>query len=83
MDQTSEKVESDDDSTVGASELDTNVEVWWRDDERASDLLAQVTHPADRKLIIAFGDTVHRNDGRHLDGGLRRMQPCRRFMIIS
>ena len=32
--------------------------------------VAQVTHPADRKLLIAFGDTVHRNDGRHLDGGI-------------
>ena len=70
MDQTLKEVESDDDSTVGALELDTNVEVWWRDDERVSDLLAQATLPADRKLMIAFGDTVHRNDGCHLDGGI-------------
>jgi len=26
--------------------------------------------PADRKLIEVYGDTIHQNDGRHLDGGI-------------
>ena len=25
---------------------------------------------ADRKLRAVYGDTIHRNDGRHLDGGI-------------
>ena len=54
MDQTSEEAESDDDSTVGASEPEANVEICWRDDERVKDLLAQVTHPADRKTAYCI-----------------------------
>ena len=26
--------------------------------------------PADQKLIDIYGDTIHQNDGRHLDGGI-------------
>ena len=30
----------------------------------------QVLSPADRMLISMYGDTIHQNDGRHLDGGI-------------
>jgi hypothetical protein len=29
----------------------------------------QDTTPADQELIEIYGDTIHQNDGRHLDGG--------------
>ena len=40
------------------------------DAEMATDLLIQVEHKADRRLIGVYGDTIHRNDGRHLNGGI-------------
>ena len=40
------------------------------DPERATDLAQQVEHEADKRLIGVYGDTVHRNDGRHLHGGI-------------
>jgi hypothetical protein len=70
MDRAIEEDDNDNNSTVGASEQDSDVEAGWRDDEREGDLLAQETHPADCKLLLAYGDTVHQNDGRHLDGGI-------------
>ncbi len=30
----------------------------------------QALSPADRMLIGAYGDTIHQNDGTHLDGGI-------------
>ena len=50
------------------------------DDElRASDPLLHELTAADRKLISVYGDTLHRNDGSHLHGGIdpvedRKMQ---------
>ncbi len=41
-----------------------------QDPDHADDLAAEVTHEADRRLIVVYGDTVHRNDGRHLHGGV-------------
>ena len=34
------------------------------------DPLMQDTTPADLRLISIYGDTIHQNDGRHLDGGI-------------
>ena len=46
---------------------------------RASDPLLHELTAADRKLISVYGDTLHRNDGSHLHGGIdpvedRKMQ---------
>jgi hypothetical protein len=41
-----------------------------RDPDSNQDLLGQVEHEADRRLIDVYGDTVHQNDGRHLHGGV-------------
>jgi hypothetical protein len=41
-----------------------------RDIEGEEDLARQVLHPCDNQLIVVFGDSIHRNDGRHLDGGI-------------
>ena len=48
---------------VGAAE-------WIADPESVEDLLAQAETEADRRLMGVYGDTVHRNDGRHLRGGV-------------
>ena len=40
------------------------------DPEKWTDLASQVLTDCDRKLIAVFGDTTHRNDGRHLNGGI-------------
>jgi hypothetical protein len=40
------------------------------DPEKDLDLQLQEDHEADRRLIEVYGDTIHRNDGRHLDGGI-------------
>ena len=41
------------------------------DQDSAQDLQRQVEHEADRCLMAVYGgDTVHRNDGRHLHGGV-------------
>ena len=41
-----------------------------RDFEGEEDLARQVLHPCDNQLIGVYGDSIHRNDGRHLDGGI-------------
>jgi hypothetical protein len=33
-------------------------------------LACQVLHPCDNQLIAVFGDSIHCNNGRHLDGGI-------------
>ncbi len=40
------------------------------DELRTDDPLLQNFTGADRKLHGVFGDTIHHNDGRHLDGGI-------------
>jgi len=34
------------------------------------DLARQFLHPWDNQLIAVYGDTIHRNNGHHLDGGI-------------
>ena len=41
-----------------------------RDIEGDEDLARQVLYSCDNQLIAVYGDTIHRNDGRHLDGGI-------------
>ena len=41
-----------------------------QDPEGSVDLQGQTEHEADRRLIEVYGDTVHRNDGGHLHGGV-------------
>jgi hypothetical protein len=41
-----------------------------RDITGEEDLACQVLHPCDNQLIAVFGDSIHCNDGRHLDGGI-------------
>ncbi len=41
-----------------------------RDIEGQEDLARQVLHPCDNQLIAVFGDSIHCNNGRHLDGGV-------------
>ncbi len=41
-----------------------------RDIEAEEDLACQVLHPCNNQLIAVFGDSIHCNDGRHLDGGI-------------
>jgi hypothetical protein len=38
--------------------------------EREEDLARQVLHPCNNQLIAVFGNSIHCNDGRHLDGGI-------------
>jgi hypothetical protein len=40
------------------------------DELRTADPLLQIFTGADRKLHGVFGDTIHHNDGRHLNGGI-------------
>jgi hypothetical protein len=41
-----------------------------RDIEGKEDLAHQFPHPCDNQLIAVFVDSIHCNDGRHLDGGI-------------
>ncbi len=41
-----------------------------RDVEGEEDLGRQVLHAWDNQLVAVYGDSIHRNDGRHLDGGV-------------
>ena len=60
-----ENAESTDD------ELPPNNYVHVLDPDSVQDLLGQEEHEADRRLKEVYGgDTVHRNDGRHLHGGV-------------
>jgi len=43
---------------------------WTEDEHRTGDLLLQSFTGVDQKLHSVFGDTIHHNDGRHLDGGI-------------
>ena len=40
------------------------------DPETVLDLVGQQSTESDRKLMEVYGDTTHRNDGRHLHGGI-------------
>jgi hypothetical protein len=41
-----------------------------RDIEGEDDLGHQVLHPCHNQLVLVYGDSIHCNDGRHLDGGV-------------
>jgi hypothetical protein len=41
-----------------------------RDIKGEEDLACQVLHPCDNQLIVVFGDSIHCNNGCHLDGGI-------------
>ena len=41
-----------------------------RDVEGEEDLGRQVLHACDNQLVAVYGDSIHQNDGRHLDGGI-------------
>jgi hypothetical protein len=41
-----------------------------RDVEGEEDLGHQTLHACDNQLVTVYGDSIHRNDGRHLDGGV-------------
>ncbi len=41
-----------------------------RDFEGEEDLACQVLHPCNNQLIGVYRDSIHCNDGRHLDGGI-------------
>ncbi len=41
-----------------------------RDFEGGEDLVHQVLHACDNQLIVVYRDSIHRNDGHHLDGGI-------------
>jgi hypothetical protein len=41
-----------------------------RDIKEEEDLACQFLHPCNNQLIAVYGDTIHRNDGRHLDRGI-------------
>jgi hypothetical protein len=41
-----------------------------RDIEGEEDLACQVLHPWDNKLMAVFGNSIHCNNGHHLDGGI-------------
>ena len=43
---------------------------WTAEELQRDDPMMQDTTPADQKLISIYGDTIHQNDGRHLDGGI-------------
>ena len=62
-DSESESESNDDDDDVEGAGISHDLEC-------AEDLKDQVEHEADRRLIGVYGDTVHRNDGRHLSGGV-------------
>ena len=44
--------------------------VWTEAELREEDPQLQVLTAADRKLMSVYGDTIHQNDGTHLDGGI-------------
>jgi hypothetical protein len=41
-----------------------------RDVKGEEDLGRQVLHPCDNQHVMVYGDSIHCNDGRHLDGGI-------------
>jgi hypothetical protein len=41
-----------------------------RDVKGEEDLGRQVRHACNNQLVAVYGDSIHRNDGRHLDGGV-------------
>jgi hypothetical protein len=44
--------------------------LWMVDDIHQSDLLLQAIMPTNQMFIRVYGDTIHQNDGMHLDGGI-------------
>ena len=63
-----EEVESDEPGGTAQGQEDTVV--WVRNVEGEEDLKNQEIHPCDNQLMSVYGDTIHRNDGRHMDGGV-------------
>ncbi len=43
---------------------------WTAAELQLDDPLIQAFTPADHKLLEVYGDTIHQNDGTHLDGGI-------------
>jgi len=41
-----------------------------RDVKGEEDLARQFLHPCNNRLIVVYGDTIHCNNGHHLDGGI-------------
>ena len=41
-----------------------------RDIKGEEDLARQFLHPCNNWLIVVYGDTIHCNNGCHLDGGI-------------
>jgi hypothetical protein len=41
-----------------------------RDVKGGEDLGRQILHACDNQLVMVYGDSINRNDGRHLDGGV-------------
>jgi hypothetical protein len=41
-----------------------------RDVEGEEDLGRQILHACNNQLVTVYGNSIHRNDGRHLDGGV-------------
>ena len=62
--------ETVDEGNEGGEEEGGRGTVRVRDIEGEEDLARQFLHPCDNQLIAVYGDTLHRNDGRHLDGGI-------------
>ena len=42
--------------------------IWNAENINQADPLLQTITPADERLITVYGDTIHQNDGSHLDG---------------
>jgi hypothetical protein len=58
------------------------------DELRTDDPLLQIFTGGDRKLHGIFGDTIHHNDGRHLDGGIgedkdRKWQRLHKRVVVA
>ena len=69
------------DSVVGDAVAGT-VDDWEKDE----DLSNQICHPVDQKLIDVYGDTIHRNGGEHLNGGIADdawWQDCWRRVVAN
>jgi hypothetical protein len=55
---------------------------------QTNNLLLQIFTGVDQKLHGIFGDTIHHNDGRHLNGGIRedkdrKWQQLHKFIVTA
>jgi len=62
--------DDEDDARRDVGDVEAVVVAAVHDPEGPVDLQGQTEHEADRRLIEVYGDTVHRNDGRQLHGGI-------------